>query len=53
MERMYEREIQANVSAIFTLMAQRVDERQMALIRAAYELAKEAHKDQVRKSGEP
>ena len=53
MERIYEREIQANVSAIFTLMAQRVDERQMALIRAAYELAKEAHKDQVRKSGEP
>ena len=53
MERMYEREIQTNVSAIFTLMAQRVDERQMALIRAAYELAKEAHKDQVRKSGEP
>lgn len=49
----YEEIIQADANAIFTLMAQRVDEKQMALIRGAYEMAKEAHKKQFRKSGEP
>lgn len=52
-EMTYEAKIQADVNAIFTLMAQRVDERQMALIRAAYEYARKAHEGQFRKSGEP
>ena len=53
MDRNYEDKIQADVNAIFTLMEQRVDEKQMLLIHSAYELAKFAHKDQRRKSGEP
>ena len=50
---MYEKKIQADVDAIFTLMAQRVDEKQMNLLHEAYDFAAYAHKDQLRKSGEP
>lgn len=49
----YEKKIQTDVDAIFTLMAQRVDEKQMDLLHEAYDFAAYAHKDQLRKSGEP
>lgn len=53
MKRNYEEEIQTDVNTIFTLMAQRVDENQMNLLHDAYGFAAFAHKDQLRKSGEP
>ena len=53
MNEKYEKKIQADVDAIFTLMAQRVDEKQMNLLHEAYDFAAYAHKDQLRKSGEP
>lgn len=53
MNEMYKKKIQADVDAIFTLMAQRVDEKQMNLLHKAYDFAAYAHKDQLRKSGEP
>ena len=53
MNRNYEERIQADVNTIFTLMAQRVDERQMSLLHEAYDFAVFAHRDQLRKSGEP
>lgn len=49
----YEKKIQTDVDVIFTLMAQRVDEKQMNLLHEAYDFAAYAHKDQLRKSGEP
>ena len=45
--------MEAGVESIFKMMAQRVDENQMQLVRKAYELAAEAHKEQKRKTGEP
>ena len=53
MNRNYEDKIQSDVKTIFTLMAQRVDEKQMNLLHEAYDFAAFAHKDQLRKSGEP
>lgn len=53
MNEMYKKKIQADVDAIFTLMAQRVDEKQMNLLHKAYDFAAYAHKDQLRKYGEP
>ena len=53
MKRNYEEKIQTDVNTIFTLMAQRVDENQMNLLHDAYGFATFAHKDQLRKSGEP
>lgn len=53
MNKKYEKKIQTDVDAIFTLMAQRVDEKQMNLLHEAYNFAAYAHKDQLRKSGEP
>ena len=49
----YEKKIQADVDTSFTLMAQRVDEKQMNLLHDAYSFAPYALKDQLRKSGEP
>lgn len=49
----YEKKIQTDLDAIFTLIAQRVDEKQMNLLHEAYDFAAYAHKDQLRKSGEP
>lgn len=43
----------ADVESIFKMLAKRVDDRQMQLVRNAYELAAEAHKEQKRKTGEP
>ena len=53
MNEKFEKKIQADVDAIFTLMAQRVDEKQMNLLHEAYDFAAYAQKDQLRKSGEP
>ncbi len=53
MKRNYEEKIQTDVNTIFTLMARRVDENQMDLMHNAYSFAAFAHKDQLRKSGEP
>lgn len=50
---MYRKKIQADVDVIFSLLAQRVDEKQLALAREAYRFAEFAHRDQKRKSGEP
>lgn len=46
-------DIQAGVESIFNILAQRVDDNQLQLVRKAYELAAEAHKGQKRKTGEP
>lgn len=53
MERMYEEKIQASVESIFTMLAKRLDEEQIKMVRAAYNFAAVAHKDQKRKTGEP
>ena len=53
MERMYEEKIQASVESIFTMLAKRLDEEQMKMVRAAYNFAAVAHKDQKRKTGVP
>ena len=43
---MYRKKIQADVDVIFSLLAQRVDEKQLALAREAYRFAEFAHRDQ-------
>lgn len=48
---MYEEKIQASVESIFTMLAKRLDEEQMKMVRAAYNFAAVAHKDQKRKTG--
>ncbi|MST76396.1 HD domain-containing protein [Prevotella copri] len=53
MNEKYEKKIQADVDVIFTLMAKRVDEKQMNLLHEAYNFAAYVHKDQQRKSGDP
>lgn len=53
MEKDYTESIRASVESIYAMMAQRVDEKQLQLVREAYELAAEAHKLQKRKTGEP
>ena len=53
MNEKYEKKIQADVDTIFTLMVQQVNEKQMYLLHEAYDFAAYAHKDQLRKSGEP
>ena len=50
---MYEEKIQASVESIFTMLAKRLDEEQMKMVRTAYNFAAVAHKDQKRKTGEP
>ena len=50
---MYEEKIQASVESIFTMLAKRLDEEQMKMVRAAYNFAAVAPKDQKRKTGEP
>lgn len=47
------KQIDQSVESIFTMLAQRVDEKQITLVREAYALAAEAHKEQKRKTGEP
>lgn len=53
MQRIDRNTMEAGVESIFKMLAQRVDDNQIQLVRNAYELAAEAHKEQKRKTGEP
>jgi GTP pyrophosphokinase len=53
MQNNYDIKIAENAQRVFNAMEPRVSPADMARIREAYELAREAHKSQVRKSGEP
>ena len=53
MQRIDRNTMEAGVESIFKMLDQRVDDNQMQLVRNAYELAAEAHKEQKRKTGEP
>lgn len=50
---MEEHEIIEAANSIFQVMATRVSEEELVRLKDAFELAKEAHKDQKRRSGEP
>ncbi|MBR2867329.1 MAG: bifunctional (p)ppGpp synthetase/guanosine-3',5'-bis(diphosphate) 3'-pyrophosphohydrolase [Alistipes sp.] len=53
MNEIYATQIRNSVETLFSHMAERATEEEMVRIRAAYELAHEAHSNQRRKSGEP
>lgn len=53
MNEIYATQIRNSVDALFSRIATRATEDEMTRIRAAYELAAEAHSTQRRKSGEP
>ena len=53
MNEIYATQIRNSVETLFSHMAERATEDEMVRIRAAYELAREAHSQQRRKSGEP
>lgn len=53
MQRIDRNTMKIGVESIFEMLAQRVDDNQMQLVRNAYELAAEAHMGQKRKTGEP
>ncbi len=53
MQEIYQTRINESVNKLFQAMEQRVSGEDMARIRAAYEFASEAHKEQRRKTGEP
>ena len=53
MQRIDRNTMGAGVESFFKMLAQRVDDNQIQLVRNAYELAAEAHKEQKRKTGEP
>ena len=53
MQRIDRNTMKIGVESIFEMLAQRVDDKQIQLVRNAYELAAEAHKEQKRKTGEP
>ena len=53
MNEIYATQIRNSVETLFSHMAERATEDEMSRIRAAYELAAEAHSKQRRKSGEP
>jgi GTP pyrophosphokinase len=53
MQTNYDKMIAENAECVFRAMEKRVSPEDMNRIREAYELAREAHKPQVRKSGEP
>ena len=48
-----EEDIRQNVEKFFQVMSQRVTVDEMMMIRCAYDLARDAHRDQKRKTGEP
>ena len=50
MNKVYQ-DYQAGVESIFKMLAQRVDDKQMQLVRNAYEVAAEAHNEQKPKTG--
>lgn len=49
----YDMKIQEKAERVFSVMEKRVSTQDVERIRAAFELAKTAHADQKRKSGEP
>lgn len=49
----YDSIIQERVSHVFDVMSQRVSAEELARIKSAFELAREAHSSQKRKTGEP
>lgn len=53
MENEYLTKINESVNRLFHSIGQRMSDEDMIRIRSAYELAKEAHKNQKRKTGEP
>lgn len=53
MQEDYDRIIQERADRVFKVMAGRVSNEDMERIRAAFELAREAHASQTRKTGEP
>lgn len=53
MQNDYDKIIQERADHVFEVMAKRVTAEEMARIRAAFELAREAHAHQKRKTGEP
>ena len=53
MEKDFNRIIQERADHVFEVMARRVSDEDMKRIRAAFELAREAHAPQKRKTGEP
>lgn len=53
MKQDYEKLIKERVENLFHTMEQRVTSEEMEQIKAAYQLAHEAHKEQTRKTGEP
>ena len=53
MQRIDRNTMEVNVESIFNILAQQLDDNQLQLVRNAYELAAEAHKEQKRKTGEP
>ncbi|MCF0159230.1 MAG: bifunctional (p)ppGpp synthetase/guanosine-3',5'-bis(diphosphate) 3'-pyrophosphohydrolase, partial [Bacteroidaceae bacterium] len=53
MEEQYELEVQRSAQRVFEVMASRASAEEMVQLKKAYEFAREAHKDQRRKSGHP
>lgn len=53
MEQKYEIEVQKSAQEVFDVMAPRISAEEMEQLKASFELAREAHKSQKRKSGEP
>jgi len=49
----YQAEIEQAVQQVYEVLTSRVSEEELALVHHAYEFAREAHKDQRRKSGHP
>lgn len=49
----YDKEIEKRAEHVFEVMRPRVSDRDMERLRRAFEFAREAHKDQKRKTGEP
>lgn len=53
MQKIARNKMETDVENIFKVLSQRVNNSQLQLVRNAYELAAEAHKEQKRKTGEP
>ena len=53
MEQDYYSEIQQSAQRVFDVMAPRITAEEMELLKKSYEFAREAHRDQRRKSGHP
>ncbi len=53
MEQAFDIDIQQSAQKVFDVMAPRISSEEMELLKKSYEFAREAHKDQKRKSGHP